>query len=248
MILKCLGSSSAGNCYLLENNTECLILEAGIKLKEVKKALDFNISKVVGVVVSHSHNDHFRYAKEYLKAGIKVYASEETHKALLKEYDSQVIVRAGYWYQIGGFNVTPFRCEHDVECFGYIIKHEDMGTLLFATDTSFIRYNFHNLKLNHIMIEANYSKKIVDGYLENNTIDQARVNRTMQTHMEFETTKEFIRTNKTSSLDSITLLHLSDCNSNAEQFQKDIQELTGNYTRVAVAAKDVEVELSLFPW
>lgn len=248
MKLKCLGSSSQGNCYLIENDTECLILEAGIKFKEVKKALDFNIGKIVGVVVSHSHNDHFGYAKDYLKTGIKVYAPEETHKTLSKEYDIQVNVRPGYWYQIGGFNVTPFRCEHDVECFGYIIKHDDMGTLLFATDTSFIKYNFKKLNLNHIMIEANYSMKIVNEYLMQDAVSRARVNRTMQTHMEFETTKEFIRANKSSSLDSITLLHLSDGNSNAEQFQREIQELAGKYVRVAVADKGVEVELDLFPW
>lgn len=248
MKLKCLGSSSHGNCYLLENDAECLILEAGIKFKEVKKALGFNTDKIVGVLVSHSHNDHFGHAKDYLKSGIKVYAPEETHKTLSKEYDSQVVIMAGYWYQIGGFNVTPFRCEHDVECFGYIIKHDEMGTLLFATDTSFIKYNFKKLQLNHIMIEANYSAKVVNQYLMEDAIDLVRVNRTMQTHMEFETTKEFIRANKTPSLDSITLLHLSDGNSNAKQFQEEIQELAGKFARVAVADKGVEVELDLFPW
>ncbi len=55
MNLICLGSSSSGNCYLLENETECLILECGIKFAEIKKALDFNVSKIQGVVVSHQH-------------------------------------------------------------------------------------------------------------------------------------------------------------------------------------------------
>jgi len=248
MQLKVLGSSSAGNCYLLDGKTECLVLEAGLPFKDVKKALDFNVNKIVGVVASHSHKDHFGYAEDYLKSGIKVYANEETHKTLSKQYDSQVIIRAGYWYQIGGFNVTPFRCEHDVECFGYIIKHDEMGLLLFATDTSFIKYNFKKLNLNHIMIEANYSGKMVNEYLEKGAIDRTRVNRIMQTHMELETAKEFIKANKTASLDSITLLHLSDGNSNAEQFKKDIQELAGKYVRVYVADNGVEIPLDLFPW
>jgi len=247
MQLKVLGSSSAGNCYLLDGKTECLVLEAGLPFKDVKKSLDFNVNKIVGVVVSHSHKDHFGHAEDYLKSGIKVYANKETHKTLSKEYDSQIIIRAGYWYQIGGFNVTVFECEHDVECFGYIIKHDEMGSLLFATDTSYIKYNFKKLNLNHIMMEANYSSKIVNDYLMQGTIGQARVNRTMQTHMEFETTKDFIRANKTASLDSITLLHLSDGNSNAEQFQREIQELAGKYVRVAVADKGLEILLDLFP-
>jgi len=66
--------------------------------------------------------------------------------------------------------------------------------------------------------------------------------------MELETAKEFIKANKTASLDSITLLHLSDGNSNAEQFKKDIQELAGKYVRVYVADNGVEIPLDLFPW
>ena len=45
MELKVLGSSSSGNCYILDNGSEALIIEAGIRFMEVKKALDFNISK-----------------------------------------------------------------------------------------------------------------------------------------------------------------------------------------------------------
>ena len=58
MKLKVLGSNSLGNCYILENKDEALILEAGIKLVNVKKALNYNISKIVGCLVSHEHNDH----------------------------------------------------------------------------------------------------------------------------------------------------------------------------------------------
>lgn len=55
MELKVLGSNSSGNCYIIENNDEALIIEAGIKLSEVKKAIDFNISKIRGVLISHEH-------------------------------------------------------------------------------------------------------------------------------------------------------------------------------------------------
>lgn len=55
MEFKVIGSGSSGNCYLLESETECLVIEAGISFLEVKKALDFNIRKIVGVVISHRH-------------------------------------------------------------------------------------------------------------------------------------------------------------------------------------------------
>nr|DAM22970.1 MAG TPA: YycJ-like MBL-fold protein [Bacteriophage sp.] len=56
MKLKCLGSSSAGNCYLLtSNNGETLILDCGIPIKEIKKGLDWNIRGIKGMIISHAH-------------------------------------------------------------------------------------------------------------------------------------------------------------------------------------------------
>ena len=37
MKLRVLGSGSSGNCYILENEAEALIIEAGVPFMEVKK-------------------------------------------------------------------------------------------------------------------------------------------------------------------------------------------------------------------
>lgn len=249
MQLRCLGSSSSGNCYLLENDRECLVLEAGLPFKEVKKALDFNVSKIAGVLISHIHNDHRKYAEEYIRAGIHVYSNKETvHDIISTENTCNVWISCGYWYQVGGFNVTPFECVHDAECYGFIIRHNDIGTLLFATDTEYIKHNFKSLKLNHIMIECNYSQKIIDGRMNSgNTIKSLR-DRVIQSHMELETCKEFIEVNKTSSLDNIVLLHLSDGNSNEKMFQEEIQFVVGPNVKVFVADKGVTVDLDIIPF
>lgn len=56
MRLKCLGSSSAGNCYLLTSSSgETLILDCGIPIKEIKKGLDWNIRGIKGMIISHAH-------------------------------------------------------------------------------------------------------------------------------------------------------------------------------------------------
>lgn len=248
MNLICLGSSSSGNCYLLESDNECLVLECGIKFSEVKKALGFNVLKIVGVVCSHQHGDHFSHAEEYLKCGIPVYAPEETHKSLSREYLNQMVVRCGYEYVVGNFKIYPFSAEHDVTCFGYVIVHPDMGKLLFCTDSAFVKSSFKKLKLNHILIETNYSEAIINDLLSKGLIDQSRVNRTFKTHMSIETCKEFVRANKTASLDSVTLLHLSDGNSDAKLFQSEIQKVVSNNVHVTIADKNVTVKLDLFPW
>lgn len=56
MFLRVVGSGSKGNTYILGNGDEALIIEAGLPFgKEVKYALDWNVSRVVGVCVSHEH-------------------------------------------------------------------------------------------------------------------------------------------------------------------------------------------------
>lgn len=57
MVLKVINSGSSGNSYILESDNEALLIEAGQNLMAIKKSLDFNIRKIVGCIVSHSHLD-----------------------------------------------------------------------------------------------------------------------------------------------------------------------------------------------
>lgn len=249
MQLKCLGSNSQGNCYLLDSETECLVIEVGLPFSEVKKALDFNISKIVGALVSHEHGDHFKYVKDYLKAGIPIMTSQGTWSTLPYEVEiSDKVMRPGYWYQLGNFTITPFLVVHDAaEPFGFIIRHPDIGVLLFATDTEYIKQNFAKLKANHIMIECNYSQKIIDSRMNHKETVKGLRDRILTSHMELETCKEFIRANATAALDTVTLLHLSDGNSNAELFRNEVQEIYP-FDTVYVADKGLTVNLDIIPF
>jgi hypothetical protein len=55
MELKIIGSNSAGNAYALDSGKEILLLEAGMKMAEVKKQINYRLNDVVGVCVSHAH-------------------------------------------------------------------------------------------------------------------------------------------------------------------------------------------------
>jgi phosphoribosyl 1,2-cyclic phosphodiesterase len=56
MKLHILNTGSVGNGYVLESdNSELLIIEAGVKLIDFKKAVNFNIEKISGMLVSHEH-------------------------------------------------------------------------------------------------------------------------------------------------------------------------------------------------
>ena len=57
MLLRCCGSSSAGNSYaLISSSGEILAIEAGCKFLDFKKKMiDWRISDVDGCIVSHEH-------------------------------------------------------------------------------------------------------------------------------------------------------------------------------------------------
>lgn len=55
MLLKCIASGSSGNSYALIMDKEILLIEAGVRLFEIKKNIDFQISKVIGCLISHGH-------------------------------------------------------------------------------------------------------------------------------------------------------------------------------------------------
>ena len=55
MTLKCIGSGSSGNCYILTANNEKLILDCGLPIKVIKQGVDFDLGGIQGVLISHAH-------------------------------------------------------------------------------------------------------------------------------------------------------------------------------------------------
>lgn len=231
MELKVLGSCSRGNCYILESGTEALILEAGIPPKRVKVALGFNLSKVVGCLVTHEHGDHAKHAHDLGRLGITVYASRGTVEAIGATHRTEVLAPR-VRHRLGGFTVLPFPVEHDVrEPYGYLIHHEEAGNVLFATDTYYLRYTFAGL--NNILLEANYALDILDEGVRRGTVHAAQRQRVLTSHMDIETCKEVLRANDLSAVNSIVLIHLSDSNSDADRFRREVAELTGKRVHIA---------------
>ena len=230
MKLKVLGSGSSGNCYILESDTEALIIEAGLPFMEVKKALNFNVRKIVGVVVSHSHGDHSKYIAEYENAGIRVW----------KPYfdnDAGYEIETKYFGK--KFTVRDFDLVHDVDCLGFHIQHPDIGTLVYATDTEYIKYRFKNL--NHILVEANYSDDLID----NEAVNREHV---LRGHMSLQTALDFISTNDNPALRNVVLLHLSDKNSDSEQFLQKTKETVKYGADCYIANRGLEISLDLIPF
>ena len=245
MRLNVLGSDSNGNCYVLQNDKEALIIEAGVRFSEVKKALKWQLSKVVGAVITHEHNDHAKYVRDFVSNGITVLALPSVFKA--KGIDSLSFrkeIEPMHGYIVGGFKVFAIPVCHDVPCVGFIIEHEDMGRMLFVTDTMMLEYRVPGL--NHILMEANYAEDILDAKIEAGSVPLSMKPRLIHSHMEIETTKGILRANDLSGVNEIVLIHLSNGNSDERRFVREVQETSGKPVYAAVAG--LELNLSINPY
>ncbi|KOA94259.1 MBL fold metallo-hydrolase [Clostridium botulinum] len=236
MKLKVLGSGSSGNCYLLQNEKESLIIECGLPYKTILKGLNFDLSNIVGCLVSHEHKDHSKGVKDLIRNGIDVYSSKGTFEAMAitsyraKKIENEKLIK------IGKFIVLPFKAEHDAaEPLGFLIKHNEMGKLLFITDSYYCKYRFNNLK--HILVECNYSSDI----LNERKVPKKLKDRIVKSHFELENVKEFLKCIDLEESREIILIHLSDGNSNAIRFQEEIAALTGKPTYIASEGLELEI-------
>lgn len=231
MILKVLASGSKGNSYILENEKEALIIEAGVPFKELVRHVDHR--KIVGCVVSHEHKDHAAYVGQYQMRGII------TFTPYILEPDRAKIA----YCEFKGFKIHFFENHHNVPCYGFVVTHQETGKLVFATDTGYIDYRFKDV--NHWMIECNYSKQLMDKAVEEGHLNPSLADRIVKDHMSLETCKDYLSKNDLSKTRNIVLIHLSDGNSNAKHFKQEVHELTKKDTYIA--EKGLEINLSLCP-
>lgn len=233
-------SGSDGNTYLLNSDTNCVVLDCGVDLKTVKRTLDFKINHIKFALCTHKHNDHSKYVKEYLKMGIKVFMPEQV-KRTYEQYSCAISVKPMKKIRCGDFLITPFEVPHDenIVCYAYIIEHNDLGKLLYMTDCMYCKYKLTKMKINHFLCECNYSQDIID-----KNYNKTLKNRVLKTHMELKTTKKFIETNSTDALKNIILCHLSTSNANPMECVDVIQDVVGKDVYVNFARKGLEVELS----
>lgn len=227
-----LGSSSAGNAYRITDGHTALLLEAGLRYKDIQRALEFRMSDIAGCLVSHDHGDHSKAAKDVMKAGINVYTGQGTADALGLSGHRLRPVAARQQFTIGTWTILPFEVEHDAaEPLGFLLTNQEGDKLLFATDTYYIRYRFRGLT--HIMVECNYSIGILRENIAAGRVPAVMKNRLLRSHFSLENVKEFLRANDLQRVEEIWLLHLSDNNSDEELFKREIQALTGKMVRVA---------------
>ena len=230
--VKPLASSSKGNCYYISDGSSSLLLDAGISIKAIRQGIGFSLSLVAGVLITHSHGDHCKAVKELIKAGVSVYMSEPTKTAQGVSGHRVEVIKERQQFNVGTWTILPFEAQHDCEgALGFLLANRTGEKLLYLTDSYYCKYTFTGLS--HILIECNHSYEILDRNVANGSLPAAQKKRLIQSHMSLENAKKFLQANDLSQVQEIWLIHLSDGNSDAALFKREIQQITGKHVCIA---------------
>ena len=213
-------SGSAGNLYQVISGDKSLIIDPGIPIAKIKRALEFKLSSVSGALISHSHGDHSKAVHSLAKFGVNCWMTHPTAVALKFQGHRLKLIEITMQFQIDHFSVIPFATRHDCAgSVGFLISDGE-DKMIFATDTFYIHNMFAGLNL--IAIECNYSQETLADWLH-----PVRKKRLYSTHFSLENLKVFLAKNNTSQVREIHLIHMSKENADPVFFQAEIERLTG---------------------
>lgn len=242
MKIKTIATGSSGNFYILEDVTGAkLLLECGIPIKEIKKALKFKLSGIEGCLLSHEHQDHAKAAKDLVEMGVNLYTSQGTLTAMhLHNYFARPVKALEKW-ETHSYSFTAFNTNHDAaEPFGFEIVSKNEGVkIVFVTDTYFVKYYFNNVDV--FMVECNYMADVLQNNVEAGLVPAVLESRLNQSHMELQDTIDFINCSEHKFCTIVMPIHMSKGNLDYDFAMDEIADKTGAMVFDPVKNKTVEV-------
>jgi len=220
-----LASGSSGNLYTVSDGDTTVMLECGLPWRKVRELLNFKTSEIGGIVLTHSHLDHCKGAKDAARAGMDIYASRETLDALDISAHRRHEISESVEFPIGTWLVVPFATVHDVEgSLGFYMGSQG-ERFLYLTDSAYSPVKFKDLSV--IAVECNFVEDKLSENIQAGVIPKVVGRRTRRTHFSLETLIEFLKANDLRRCRKIYLLHLSDGNSDERRMVREVQEATG---------------------
>lgn len=231
-----LGSGSSGNCYYLGSSEGGILIDAGIGIRNVMKALrEYGVSfeKIRGILITHDHADHIKTVGCFGdKYNIPIYSTQTIHNGILRNkvvqaqlFQSRRVIEKDQPFNIGDFKITAFEVPHDsIENVGYSIELGDQ-TFVLITDIGHIteKVKEYAKEANHLVIEANYDEQMLQMGRYPYILKQRIANG--MGHLSNKQSAEFISSIYTSNLRNVWLCHLSQDNNHPEIAFKTVEQL-----------------------
>ena len=185
------------------------------------EANGINIRRVKGILLTHDHADHIRYAYRIVRENkhMRIYCTPRLMGGMLRHHnvsrrikDYQVSIFKEIPFFLAGMKFTAFETSHDaIDNMGFSINIGDK-TFVVATDMGLItpRAEHYMSQATYLMIESNYDRNMLDTgrypeYLK------ARV-RGEKGHLDNEVAAQFVASHYHDGLDWVFLCHLSNDN------------------------------------
>ena len=222
MQIEVLGSSSAGNAYLISDNSSSILLECGLPLRDMQIKSDFRIAQADACLISHFHQDHSKAIHDVLKMGVDVYALPETLSSLgVADHYRTHSVEPLKPITINTFEIMAITLYHDCPCVGYMVYSTNTGErLFFATDTYKITVNPQSV--DYLILEINYQKEIVNRLVNEGIMEASIRARLLFSHFELSKALNWLKRIDKSRLKRIYVAHLSSGNSNESEIKNTL--------------------------
>ena len=247
------GSGSSGNCYMLWNSTEALIIDAGVGTRMLKKYFkDYGVSlpPLTSILITHDHADHVKCVGSLShEHALSVYATLAVHNGIDKnvcvnrkvpnslrhyvEYERTV--------EIGSFRVTPFPVPHDsTDNVGYQVEWQGVNFVI-ITDAGCVTEAMaeHIRQADYLVLEANHDVEMLDNGPYPYVLKQ-RIKSDAGHLSNADCAKALIQY-ATPRLRHVWLCHLSQENNHPVLAQKTVEQLLREHG--IVAGKDFEIDV-----
>jgi phosphoribosyl 1,2-cyclic phosphodiesterase len=248
LFITSLNSGSNGNCYYIGNETDAVLIDAGISCRETErrlKRLGLNIKKVRAIFISHEHKDHIKgvgnLSKKYQ---LPVFITQGTHKQAGIRLEKNLICRfcADETVTIGNLTVKAFPKFHDAgDPHSFIISSGAVTVGVFTDLGRACNQLVHHFKKCHAaFLEANYDEEmLMNGdypyYLKKRITNG-------HGHLSNMESLELFRKHRPSFMSHLILSHLSE-NNNDPVLVKALFSSHSRGTEIVIASRYEETEL-----
>ncbi|WP_461790690.1 MBL fold metallo-hydrolase [Pedobacter sp.] len=170
LYISSLNTGSNGNCFYIGNETDAILIDAGLSCKETETRLarlGLNIKNVRAIFISHEHSDHIKglpiLAKKHQ---LPVYITAKTHisgKKLLPDHLINSFCATQSIF-INGLEITAFPKLHDAaEPHSFTIGYNQVKVGVFTDIGDHCENLINHFKQCHAaFLEANYDDEMLN--------------------------------------------------------------------------------------
>lgn len=248
LFITSLNSGSNGNCYYVGNDTEAILVDAGISCREIErrmKRLGLFIEKVKAVFVSHEHSDHIKGLPVLVKKyQLPIYITPMTMRRGGLNFEENLLRTfiAHEPVSIGELSVTAFPKFHDAsDPYSFVVSGNNICIGVFTDiGAPCIHLKKYFQQCHAAFLETNYDEEVLEKgsypiYLKNRI-------RGGKGHLSNKQALELFITYKSDYMSHLLLSHLSK-NNNSPELVHELFNAHAENVKVIVASRYQETEV-----